>query len=553
MSELAFEFDKNNNKLLLVSSCIEGEKLPTDAVVREQFEQSKFQSLYYFPEEASKAVALLTQYMTAKQFGKPVRFVVAEVRPAKIKIRLSADNMSATAELTAAFGGQNLTDKQIVRCAAKMGVVMGLDLEVIKCLAKDAQTGPQGKTYQQIIAKGQVPLNGDDSTFERLTKTAAERVLQPQETDNGKVDMRDLGSLVSVKPNDPLMRRNPPTKGRAGFDVKGNAVLAQPGASIPFEVGTGAMVSPEDNNLLIAQIPGIPYTFDKGARVDNVLELDKVDVSTGHINFEGGVIVNGDVSEGMKLTASGNVTVGGFIENAEINIDGDLTVMKGIIGRKISDDSDPETTDYHCNVKVSGNVCAKYVQNAALTAKKQVQFQGQILHSRIVAQSIYGGTKKSASGKIVGGFYEVSQGVRCATIGALASTNTTFHLFPELAQKQEKKQTLLKLRKDKEDILSEIKAAWEFLREDNEQENKAELIEQTIKSYKIHDKELKKFSRAIVHLTHQIEKQMQSVYVHASREFFSKTHLKLGLIHFVTQDDLKNAKYGFRDGQFTRI
>ncbi|WAJ71159.1 DUF342 domain-containing protein [Catenovulum adriaticum] len=553
MSELAFEFDKNNNKLLLISSCIEGEKLPTDAIVREQFEQSKFQSLYYLPEEASKAVALLTQYMTAKQFGKPVRFVVAEVRPAKIKIRLSADNMSATAELTAAFGGQNLTDKQIVRCAAKMGVVMGLDLEAIKGLAKDAQVGSQGKTYQKVIAKGQMPLNGNDSTFERLTKTATERVLQPQETDNGKVDMRDLGSLVSVKPNDPLMRRHPPTKGRAGFDVKGNAVLAQPGECIAFDVGPGAVVSSEDSNLLVAEIPGIPYILEQGARVDNVLELEKVDVSTGHINFEGGVIVNGDVSEGMKLKASGNVTVGGFIENASIEIDGDLTVMKGIIGRKISDDSDPETTDYHCNVKVSGNLCAKYIQNSALVVKKQVQFQGQILHSRIFAQSIYGGTEKAAVGKIVGGFYEVTQGVRCATIGALASTNTTFHLFPELAQKQDKKQTLLKLRKEKEDILSEIKAAWEFLREGNEQENKAELIEQTINSYKVHDKELKKYSRAVVHLTHQIEKQMHSVYIQASREFFSKTHLKLGQVHFVTQDDLKNVKYGFRDGQFTRI
>lgn len=553
MSELAFEFDKNNNKLMLISACIEGEKLPTDQRIREEFEQSKFQSLYYLPEEASKAVALLTQYMTAKKFGKPVRFVVAEVRPAKIKIRLSADNMSATAELTAAFGGQNLTDKQIVRCAAKMGVVMGLDTEAIKALAKDAQVGPEGKTYQQVIAKGQLPLNGDDSTFERLTKTAAERVLQPQETDHGKVDMRDLGSLISVKPNDPLMRRHPPTKGRAGFDVKGNSVLAQPGQLIDFEIGSGAMVSPDDNNLLIAQIAGIPYTLDKGARVDNVLELEKVDVSTGHIDFEGGVIVNGDVSEGMRLTASGNVTVGGFIENAEINIDGDLTVMKGIIGRKISDESDPEITDFHCNVKVSGNLCAKYIQNAALKVNKQLQFQGQILHSRVLAKSIYGGSEKAAAGKIVGGFYEVSQGVRCATIGALASTNTTFHLFPELADKLDKKQALLKLRKDKEDILSEIKAAWEFLREDNEQENKAELIEQTIKSYKFHDKELKKYSRAIVHLTHQIEKHMHSVYIHASREFFSKTHLKLGQVHFVTQDDLKNVKYGFRDGQFARI
>ncbi|MCU4676895.1 FapA family protein [Catenovulum sp. 2E275] len=553
MSNLAFEFDKNNNKLFVLINCTEGDSLPTDASIKAQFEESKYKEFFYFPEEASKAVALVTQYFTSKQFGKEVRFAIAEARPAKIKIRVAEDKMTASVELTAAFGGPNLNEKQIIKCATQKGVVMGIDESALGELVQKIKTGPIGEVYHQVIANGQLPKRGDDSTFEYLTKSIKDRVLQPQEVDHGKVDMRDLGSLMSVKPGDPLVRRHPPTKGRAGYNVLGKAVLAEPGSEIPFEIGSGSCISPQDPNLLISEIHGLPYTFEKGARVDNVLELQKIDVSTGHIDFKGGVIVNGDVSEGMKLKANGNVTIAGFVENAELEIDGDLTVMKGIIGRKTDDDSDPEQTAFQCNVKVSGNVCAKYIQNAFVDAGKQVQFQGQILHSRIIADSIYGGTDKSPAGKIVGGFYQVSKGVRCATIGAIASTNTIFHLYPELNEKLEKKQTLIKLLKNKEEILQEIKAAWEHLREDDSSENKAKLIEETIASYKLHDKELKKFSKAIEHLNVQIEKGMQAVTVYASREFFSKTHLRMGQVRYVSQDDMRNTKIGYKDGQFTKV
>jgi hypothetical protein len=65
--------------------------------------------------------------------------------------------------------------------------------------------------------------------LERLVETAAERILKPQERDHGKVDMRDLGTLLTVKAGALLMRRHPATQGIDGFTVTGQTLTARHG------------------------------------------------------------------------------------------------------------------------------------------------------------------------------------------------------------------------------------------------------------------------------------------------------------------------------------
>ena len=50
----------------------------------------------------------------------------------------------------------------------------------------------------------------------------------------------------------------PPTKGRNGFTVGGDIIVATKGEWIKFKLGDGTVISDGDKNLLVADIFGMP-------------------------------------------------------------------------------------------------------------------------------------------------------------------------------------------------------------------------------------------------------------------------------------------------------
>ncbi|MGT2494847.1 flagellar assembly protein A [Cupriavidus basilensis] len=74
-------------------------------------------------------------------------------------------------------------------------------------------------------------------------RLATESLLAPRkplvaEDESGRIDLRDLGSLLLVNPGTPLMRRIPARQGTDGADgVFGKTVAAVPAADPPFAQG----------------------------------------------------------------------------------------------------------------------------------------------------------------------------------------------------------------------------------------------------------------------------------------------------------------------------
>ncbi|MFA0543960.1 FapA family protein, partial [Vibrio sp. 10N.222.52.B7] len=134
-----------------------------------------------------------------------------------------------------------------------------------------------------------------------------------------------------------------------------------PGQDSLIKPGKGTYISPEDPNLLLASHPGLPIIKDRTIEVDDALCVSNVDVSTGHVKFKGNVFVSGNIEPGMIVKATGSVTVGGFIESAEVQAQGDIKVAKGIIGHTTKE-SEPKS----CKVLSKGSITASYAQNAEL-------------------------------------------------------------------------------------------------------------------------------------------------------------------------------------------
>lgn len=66
--------------------------------------------------------------------------------------------------------------------------------------------------------------------------------------------------------------------------------------------------------------------------VSDVYEVENVDLSTGNIDFEGSVQVNGNVSSNFVIRAGGNVIISGVVEGAYIEAGGNIIIARGMNG-----------------------------------------------------------------------------------------------------------------------------------------------------------------------------------------------------------------------------
>ncbi|EWH12129.1 hypothetical protein DS2_00360 [Catenovulum agarivorans DS-2] len=548
-----FQFKINDNNQVVATTEIDSNCTAIkESVIKEHFTKSEHCDCYMLDDLVAEYAALYNQKLIPPP-SEPIQFEapIAEKRDAKVNVVVSADAMSAKIEITGPYGGKALTSNQVMRIITKNGVTMGVNKAEVEKISLAAEQSKPGQLLSADIAKGQQPVKGDDSWFEPLTKNARDRILQPQEVnETGKVDMRDLGELISVKPGDALVRRHLPTHGKPGFTVKGDALSAVPGQLIDFDIGDGTQLASHDENLLVAQAAGLPYVTAKGARVDDVLELKGVDVSTGHIDFDGGVIVNGDVAEGMRLKAKGNVTINGFVENALIEVDGDVTVLNGIIGRKVDTEHVDDNTEFACVIKATGVVCSKYIQYAKVISSKEVFFSSQLSNVYVKARAVVGGTEQTPLGKIISGYFDVQDFLSCASIGAPASTALHVHLYSNFQSDVTKKQAVFSRLKVKAHELELLRANWLKLKEQGIGEDKNAQI---AAKYKERELKVKKLKKAYLLLEKKIQQQFKQVYVYASRTMFSHIHIHCGELNKLTTGEHTNSRIKVVERKFVRV
>ncbi len=545
------QFSLNGDKIKLSISNQDASAMVDEEIIK-AFQGSEFSNFFLLTDEVSNTTALVNEKLAQSKFNSPYEIDIAERRSARVKVEMSADKMSATAQVTAPYAGKLPTVKQLINSVVNSGVTMGVDQQVLKDLAAEMANAQSGQEFVIDIAKGKLPIDGLDSQFEALTESAKERLLRPKELENGKVDMRSLGEIISVKANDPLMRRHPPTKGKAGYQVDGIALQPEPGKKMPFEEGDGAITSPDDEDLLIAEMAGLPFELEHGMRVDNVLLLTGVDVSTGHVEFEGGVVVSGDITEGMKLKATGDVTVTGFIDNADVEVEGNLTVAGGIVGRKTEDDVDPRDADYNCKISVTGTVAAKYAQYTDIKAGKDVEVISQIIHCRVHAKRLIGGTLQKPGAKVVGGDLQITELISCATLGAPASTHTYIHLFPQLDEKNEKLAEVNKMIKVKEAIIVELKMGWQHLKE-MDLDDKETLMKTAQLDFKKQTSLLNRLRAAQAGLTKEIETLSSESKIVASQHVYANIHVILDKMVMHTERDYKALTIREKDGKLAKL
>ena len=410
----------------------------------------------------------------------PCQIIIAHKTDATFKIIISPDKMKAYVDVKPAKGGApvalenlivELTEKEIdVNCIDHAGLN-----EVIV-----AQT-----PNKILAAAGKDPRAGQDTQFRVLVPEHNVEVLE--EDEHGIIDYLAGKIYVTIAADTPMMKRTPPQDGKEGIDIFGQSILATSGKEIAFATKMPGTYFAEDNpDLLMAEISGHPVFFNDGARVDKTLEFDNVDLTTGHVKFDGSVFVKGEVRPDMKIEVTGDVFIKGAVERALVTAGNNITVAGGILGDTPSGAPEQGLATFECFLEAGGSIEAKFINLASVIAKNDIIVKEYAFNSLLMSETNITLGQNGGKGKLVGGQTRAGHTVIAKVLGNQAY-NATEILVGASALNFELLKKLKFVRDQRIDQARQLRVLLENIKAQNKQEklgqlelNRAKKIHQTL-------------------------------------------------------------------------
>ncbi len=269
------------------------------------------------------------------------------------------------------------------------------------------------------IASGKEPKNGKNGWIKYYFETDT----SPKEDEYGSVDYKNIGLIQQVKKDDPLAEVFPPEKGVPGWTLYEEEIKANDGKAIEMPKGSNTIIDDKNPNLLKAGIDGRVIKKDKTIFVDPLVIINSnIDFQTGNIDFDGSIVIMGDVISGFKVKARDDVEIGGVVEDAQIEAGGSITLLSGYIGRGGG------------LIKAGNNVHVKFCENQTIIAKNNI-----LVDNFIIGSKVYGSGKlivEKDKGLIAGGEIYASGGVEAINLGSEQNVPTKINvgLNPEILE-----------------------------------------------------------------------------------------------------------------------
>lgn len=210
---------------------------------------------------------------------------------------------------------------EVIQILNACKIVSGIMPELIQ-LAIDSLS-----SEEFVVAKGVAPQPGVDG----FVKCLFQQKDQPKE--NEEVPLIHTHQVISVEAGERLVEVIPPVPGKTGVNVSGNLVQPPPVKSVKLIAGSGVELNKEGTSAF-ALISGRPVLKKNVIAVyPSYTLMGDIDAkTTGQINFKGDVVIKGNVLDGMKVEASGKVTVFGYVANSTIIAGGDIVIQNNLVG-----------------------------------------------------------------------------------------------------------------------------------------------------------------------------------------------------------------------------
>ncbi len=254
-----------------------------------------------------------------------------------------------------------------------------------------------------LIAQGKPVKHGENRRLKVLVNLHPE--FKPKILEDGKVDFKNIQSIPMVKKGDIVAEILPPTKGEDGIDINGNPIKAKDGENVALPLGDNLREIPEKNIVVAEKSGHILFNEDGILEVHDVLIIDgNVDYSVGNIDFEGSIIIEGDVKSGFIVKAKGDIEIKGLVEDAVIETEQSVTVKAGFIGKNRG------------KIKAGQDVKVHHIDNEVIEAGNDIIVGEEIINSELTAgRDIIVIGKKGA---IIGGYVYAKNKIETKIAGA---------------------------------------------------------------------------------------------------------------------------------------
>jgi len=274
-----------------------------------------------------------------------------------------------------------------------------------------------------LIAKGLEPIDGKDAA---IIKHFEKKITKKEVDEKARVDYKEVFNIINVEAGELLVTKKPATSGVPGRTVKNIEIKPKSGKDIEISIIEGVR---EENNNFYAEIDGYVEFKNNKIAVYPLYKVRCVDYKTGNINFKGAVHVIQDVLFGFKVVAQKDVVVEGVCDDCVIIAEENIVIKGGIKGKKEN------------LFKAGKSFICGYMENANVYCDGDVTINKYSYNSNIYSRGKIVATQ--GRGVIAGGEVVAFSEVECNILGSpgvsnfLVKVGTDYLIEKELVEKEQ--------------------------------------------------------------------------------------------------------------------
>lgn len=321
---------------------------------------------------------------------------------AELDMALSMDNMVLYLNKFSQAKGsvKRIEVSDFIREAKALNVNVNLDKMKVSCerALKLAENG-EGLPPEFILCKGEHSVDGKNGEIDYIYRRKKHKLAEDKD---GRVDFRKRSSNDIVLKGQPIIRIIDPIPGKSGINLLGEELPVNNGVAVDVTPGDGVRFD-EKRKVFYAEYEGMPLLENQILKVNSSYMVNgDVNFKTGDINFDGNVIVKGNVEGGAHVEATRDVSVEGYIQNGSVTAGGKIVVGKGI------------KTGKNREVRSRVEITSEYIENSTVVCFGSVNVRQSIVNSEVSAGGLV--NCKEGRGVLVGGIVKC-KGLECIDLG----------------------------------------------------------------------------------------------------------------------------------------
>ncbi|MDK2808340.1 MAG: uncharacterized protein PWP24_1075 [Clostridiales bacterium] len=316
--------------------------------------------------------------------------------------------------------GKTMSRQEIMNELVRMGIKCGVKEDNI-----DAFLTNRNYCMEIVLAEAIYPVQGKSAVITYHFKTKG--LGKPKILEDGTVDFHQLEMINKVNAGDVLATLVPVDYGKPGLDIFGNIIRPAKVVAKILRHGGNIHLS-EDKLTMYSDVCGHVSLVDDRVFVSDTYEVaSDVSVSSGDIDYDGNVVVKGNVVTGFTVKAKGDIIVEGVVEGATLVAEGQIIIKRGIQGMG------------KAKLIAKRGLTARFIENCEVVAEGDITTDA-IMHSRVSTKGNINVTGRKSM--ITGGEIKAGRLITAKTIGSSMCAQTSIVLGVDESVIKEQKDLL---------------------------------------------------------------------------------------------------------------